>query len=204
MARLTIHRQDAILEITSQRAQMHITTPRPQMTVTRVPPRMIVTRTQPQVHYSPRPLWTSRGGGVYTARGLVRYLQPPVFAPEETPAAHAGGDGRSVSAAALHRGSVQVQRANEQAAQAAQNAAYQRRLAEAEVRSHMEWDLGSVSVDWEITPPQINWEIGRPQVEVEPHAVEIRLRQYPKVFISFERDVARNLKMTGRRIDKRI
>lgn len=197
MARLIIERQDAAIEITTRRAQISIQTPSPKMTVKSTAPRMVVRRSLPQVRYNPNPKWQNRGTGVYTAKGMMRYVEPEVYSLPVAPQ-NAAQMGNGQVNAAMRRNSVHLalqRSARPSPVQSMQNAVNER-------RAHMEWDLGSMQIDWEMGGTEINWEIGRPIIEVEPYAIEIKMRRYPKVMISYMPSNQR--KTTGRRLDRLI
>ena len=48
------------------------------------------------------------------------------------------------------------------------------------------WNPGSMTIDWEVHQLEIEWEgLGKPNIQVEPHSVEIFLRNRPSIKIFF-------------------
>lgn len=67
----------------------------------------------------------------------------------------------------------------------------------------MEWDLGYFKVEWTDQQVEIEWDVSStPEITVEPHVVEIRVRNNPAVRIRVNKDAVRNA--VGVRIDKKI
>ena len=203
MNRIDVSRTNAVLDITSRRAQLRITTPRPEMKVVRRSrTRMVVNRTAPRLHIN----WNK-----------VRTL--PMPAQRIDPRSHGLGDDYQVEVSRRAARQSGVSQHDDQWAQIrgarlsrSRSSMVRRAVAGSEVSpvqaraasiaSALEWELGKVDIDWEIERMQVEWSIARPRVEVEPYSVEIRLRNYPKVHISYNPD--RVVKVMGKRLDRRI
>ncbi len=51
------------------------------------------------------------------------------------------------------------------------------------------WTPGSLTIEWDIQDLEIDWEgVGKPNISVEPHSVEIFLRNRPSIKITYVPD----------------
>lgn len=69
-------------------------------------------------------------------------------------------------------------------------------------RIPLEWEPGYIRIEWTEPVLEFVWDIAPPEITVEPHAVEVHIRNNPKVMISVSRKEAAPAR--GRKVDRRI
>ncbi|MDL2289328.1 DUF6470 family protein [Clostridia bacterium OttesenSCG-928-F22] len=70
-------------------------------------------------------------------------------------------------------------------------------------KARIEWEEGEIVIEWTNGDLEIEWDMsGGPTIEVEPHVVEVRIRNHPSVKITVNRDRRKN--DVGDKVDKRI
>ena len=202
MNRIQITREYAQIEVTSRRAKLNIETPRPEMKIVRSSrARMMVQRSAPRMRIN----WDK-------VRPITNQPMQPVRAQSSSEDYRLDIDDRGYmqyrnATGSMVQAAVRGNRLARSRTDMIRNAAAQARSSPLEVRmqalaSALEWELGSVHIDWEIDPLQIEWSVSRPRIEVEPYAVEIRMRNYPKLHVSYNPEKV--AQVMGRRIDVRI
>lgn len=188
---LSIHTERAQLEIHSVPAKVTISNTRPTFVINRTKPEMRIERQMPQfkVEYEEvavtdaqlEALELSRQFGGGTAnKGQTK----------STEALKTILDGKAVKEIVTKSNTLAKPRE-----------AHKRRATEK--RANLHWDTGVFEVNW--TKPQIDieWDIGSgPVVEVEPHYVEIHLKQHPSVVIRVDSEKLRN--GVGDRVDEKV
>lgn len=193
MKSIRIERQDAIIEIMTRRARLNITTPRPKMNLRTTPGKMNIVRRTPQLRTNWQKVMHAPQMRIHAPRRVE-------FTPVEPLVIDGGfdpnGQGINVTlslAARIRASNMSAPRSNGptpmEQAQNVRTAA-------------LEWDMGGMEINWELSHVDINWELSQPQVEFEPHSIEIRMKQYPKLTISINPDV--ETRVVGRRLDKRV
>lgn len=66
----------------------------------------------------------------------------------------------------------------------------------------VEWEHGYVNLDWTTPQLDIEWDVGGLEMYVEPHSVEVTIKQYPHVKITVVQEEVQEA--AGRKVDRKI
>lgn len=198
MDSIKIHTKSPMLEIESTPAKLHITTPKPAMKITNSRPVMRVRRKAPTFKMvSNKPV---KGGTanpcaektIYKYRNRARQLKLQAAADEA--ANKQEGAKHTKQAAEI------IDAAREKAEKAPDRLNVS--LAPKE-RPSLEWENGELIIEWETSDLHIEWDgLGRPSIEVEPHSVEVRVKNHASVKIYVAKDSHKE--SVGGKIDKKV
>ena len=177
--RIHIEQQAARIGIHTTHARVEASTPRPKMRIVREAPRMEIEHKAPAFKVETqrsrpyRPAVRHHNTAPGSAQRLKTHYAPG--SANETPALE--NSGLSQSATALELNKV----LNDYAASASAES----------LRPSIEWDSGYLNISWSKAQMQIEWDKEyMPTFSVEPHAVEIYLREKPYIKITIEDETA--------------
>lgn len=189
---INIEQQAARIGIHTTNAKVHASTPRPKMRIISERPRMEVERQQPVFKVKQQP---------------ANYQAPPPPAPApatQNTAQYAadkalGGDyaaGTDGNAPSMSVPTLKLSKAHYDSA-SIKNQSVQQSL------PSIEWEKGYINISWSHAQMQIEWD-GEylPSFAVEPHAVEIFLRERPYIKITVSDEVI--AAMFGPQIDQEV
>jgi hypothetical protein len=188
--RIQIERQDARIGITSTPAKVQvIDKARPKMRIVSERPRMEIERKAPAFKVEPQRRPVARQGPArphrYAAGAPDIPVRPARHSRLAEPAAAAAGTAPEAGGLTLNANSLELNKALHDYAAAPQAESL------AQYMPSIEWEAGYININWSSAQMQIEWDQGdyMPSFAVEPHSVEIYLREKPYIKITVSDEV---------------
>ena len=183
MDRIRIRSERAVLEITSQPTQMNIQTHRPSFHVRNVKPVMRVSRKMPSFKVNWMEVRASQSG----ISPAIRHTKETATKAQQMVMegiARVAQEGDKMTRIDLNQTIPRIIRQR-----------YLSKLPELNIKTvpdppaKIEWEEGHMKIEWEDYTLELDWDTQpSPVIQVEPHVVEIRLRNHPSIKIWVERD----------------
>lgn len=189
---LSIHTERAQLEIHSEPAQVTITNSRPTFVIRRTRPQMQIVRQMPHfnIEWEEMPGLSASAAEVQLSRRFDSGASSKDGETKSTESLKATLEGKALGQ--IVKNNNDLGRPNENSKKVSHHK-----------RANISWERGSFDVRWIMPELEIEWEMGDgPIIEVEPHSVEITLRNRPSVTVNVNMENLRAV--PGLRVDKHI